>query len=155
MVLQKGFYLFSFFIIFSFQILALAAQDQGLVFATKEITVGGKKLSVAIADSNQKRLYGLMNRSSWGSWQGMLFIFDEEAPRVFWMKNTKLPLSIGFFNKNKVLLNIEDMNPPKSVFQKEVDRAFSKNNAQYALEVPKGWFRKNNIKVGSQLVILN
>ena len=133
--------------------LACANPDKGLVFETKSIKIGNHKLLVAIADNKEKRQKGLMNRSSWGEWQGMLFIFDKEAPRVFWMKNTQLPVSIGFFDKNRILLEVYDLEPPKSVFQKNVDRVFSKKAAQYALEVPKGWYKKQGVTMGKQLVI--
>lgn len=153
MVLQKGFCLFSFLACCLFSFTACAQPAKGPVFATKTIVLGKHKLLVAIADDDPKRIQGLMNRSSWGEWQGMLFIFEEEAPRVFWMKNTQLPLSIGFFSKKKILLEMQDLKPPKSIFQKDVDRAFSKKAAQYVLEVPKGWFENNNVAVGTQLII--
>ena len=153
MVLQKSFCLFSLFVCFLFNFLSSAQPDKGPIFATKSVSLGKHKLLVAIADNKVKRLKGLMNRSGWGEWQGMLFIFEEEAPRVFWMKNTQLPLSIGFFDKNKVLLEIQDLEPTRSIFQKKVDRAFSKKAVQYVLEVPRGWFKKHKVRLGAQLTI--
>ena len=108
---------------------------------------------MAVADDGLKRQHGLMHRSSWGDIQGMLFIFDNEAPRSFWMKNTLLPLSLGFFGEDFKLQEIQDLNPPKSLLQKHVDRAFSKNPARYVLEVPQGWYKRNSIKPGAKLKI--
>ncbi len=34
---------------------------------------------------------------------GMLFIFDQKAPREFWMKNVKIPLDILFVNDKKIV----------------------------------------------------
>jgi len=158
MVLQKGFWVYSFLTLLLLGCSLSSATDKGPDFKVKNITLGSKKLKVAIADTRKKRNYGLMHRKSWGEWQGVLFVFNNESKRSFWMKNTLLPLSIGFLNSEGVLLEFHDMNPPKSVFQKTVDRAFSKWPAKYALEVPQGWFKKHNIKAGpkgSKLIILD
>jgi len=120
-------------------------------FEVKEISVGSKKLNVAIADDREKRGYGLMHRSEWGNLQGMLFIFDYERPQVFWMKNTKLKLSIAFIDKNKKLLEIQDLDPPSLSKDGKIERAFSKSPAMYVLEVPQGWFTENKIKIGTKL----
>ena len=151
MVWQKSSFLLSVFSFLLFTTLACAEPTQGLVFEQKKIKIGNQTILVAIADSDAKRQQGLMNRSSWGEWQGMLFIFKDQALRSFWMKNTQLPLSIGFFDKNRVLKEVHDLDPSKSVFQKDVDRVFSKSLAQYALEVPRGWFKNNSIKPGQTL----
>ena len=150
MAWQKGFFLFSIFAYILSTAPTYAEPDKSLVFEQKNIKIGGKLILVAIADNHAKRQQGLMNRSSWGKWQGMLFIFEDQAVRSFWMKDTRLPLSIGFFNKDKVLKEVYDLNPPKSLFQKEVDRVFSKSLARYALEVPRHWFKNNGIKSGEK-----
>lgn len=150
MVWQKGSFLLSVFAPFLFSALAGAELDKSLVFEQKKINIANKTILVAIADDEIKRQKGLMNRSSWGNWQGMLFVFKDQDRRSFWMKNTQLALSIGFFDKNKVLKEVYDLDPPKSLFQKEVDRVFSKSPAQFALEVPRGWFKNNGIKPGEK-----
>jgi len=72
---------------------------------------------------------------------GMLFVFEFPQKVSFWMKNTEIPLDIGYFDENGRLLEIYKLYPfdetPKS----------SKSNAiKYALEMNQGWFQSHTIK---------
>ena len=77
--------------------------------------------------------------------QGMLFCYPQERVLSFWMKNTTIPLSIAFIDKNKKVVQIEDLNPH------DESSVISKVPSKWALEVNKDWFKKNNINVGSVL----
>lgn len=90
-----------------------------------------------------------MHRKSLDDDKGMLFIFEEERPLSFWMKNTYIPLSIAFFNHRKEIINVVDMEPD-GLFRLKLDSYFSAGPAQYALEMNRGWFKKNDIDVGSK-----
>jgi hypothetical protein len=59
------------------------------------------------------------------------------------MKNTSIPLSVAFLNKNKKIINIEKMEPnqTKIIYK-------SKDLALYAVEVNQGWFELNTVSVG-------
>lgn len=122
-------------------------------FLKKTIQVGKKNLQVEIADSPEKAARGLMFRTSLKENDGMLFIFQNEEIRHFWMKNTFIPLSIGFFDKNKKLVDIQEMQPVTSEMQKNIPTYTSKKPAQFVLEMPSGWFNKNKIRMGSKLKI--
>ena len=61
-----------------------------------ETSVGKTELTVEVADSMKEREKGLMEREKLESGHGMLFQFEDEAPRAFWMKNTKIPLDVIF-----------------------------------------------------------
>ncbi|MCB0378484.1 MAG: DUF192 domain-containing protein [Bdellovibrionales bacterium] len=109
-----------------------------------------KKIEVEIAKNFQDRQQGLMHRTELGKNKGMLFVFPSEQPLVFWMKNTYIPLSIGYFDKNKVLKEIYDMKPQSLLEKVQHTTQYPSNcQCQYALEVNQGWFKKNNIKVGA------
>ncbi len=82
-----------------------------IVFEKEKIKIGNKTITVEIADNHEKQAYGLMHRSSLNTDQGMLFIFSDEQVRSFWMKNTFVPLSIGYFDAQKKLIDIQDMKP--------------------------------------------
>jgi uncharacterized membrane protein (UPF0127 family) len=64
------------------------------------VELGGKRFSVEIADTREKQALGMMYRDHMPSDEGMLFIFQNEAPRSFWMKNTRIPLDILYFDKD-------------------------------------------------------
>lgn len=79
----------------------------------------------------------------------MIFVFREERPRSFWMKNTFVPLAIGYFNEKKELIDVQEMAAAQSEMQTEFPNYVSKGPAKYALEVPKGWFQKHKIPMKS------
>ena len=120
-------------------------------FAKQKIQIGKTQVIVEIADTPEKTSYGLMHRHSLGENDGMLFIFPQEQPLSFWMKNTFIALSIGFFDKEKRLIEIKSMKPAKSEMQTQFETYTSSRPAQYALEMRPGWFEKNHIKVGDKL----
>ena len=66
------------------------------------------------------------------------------------MKNTFLDLSIGYFNKNRTLVDVQEMRAMNSVMTEELPSYTSAKPAMYALEMTKGWFTKNKIKPGAK-----
>ena len=127
------------------------AETQAPHFSKKKITIGKVKLDVEVAETQEQHNYGLMNRNKLPENLGMMFVFDNDEVRSFWMKNTFIDLSIGYFDKNKVLFQILDMQAT-SLMQQDLPSYVSSAPARFALEVPKGWFQKHSIKVGDKFV---
>ncbi len=122
-------------------------------FAKKKITVGTKTLVVEIAESADQHERGLMFRTKMGEDEGMLFIFRNEETRFFWMKNTLIDLSIAYFDKNGVLVDIKEMVSGKGIADTQLPSYPSAKPAKYALEMNKGWFDKNKITIGTKLKV--
>lgn len=131
----------------SFVQVASGAKSE-ILFEKRKIKIGKQVLTVEIADTDAKKSRGLMFRTKLGATEGMLFIFEDEALRSFWMKNTFIPLSIGFFDQKRALVEFFDMEPVKSEMDMSPPNYPTKKAAKYALEVPKGWFQLHKIKVG-------
>lgn len=119
-------------------------------FEKEKIQIGSKKITVEIAKSRAQHEHGLMFRDHLAADSGMLFIFDEEMPLSFWMKNTYIDLSIAYIGKDKKIVDILDMKSTTSIETNYPSYPSSKP-AMYALEMNKGWFAKNQIKVGDLL----
>jgi uncharacterized protein len=102
-------------------------------------------LKVKIADTNARKMQGLMHVRALGSYQGMLFFFDAEEKHCFWMKNTYIPLSIAFLDNDKKIVDIQNMQPLST------EHHCSNSKARYALEVNQGWFEKKNLEVGDRV----
>lgn len=98
-----------------------------------------------LAIKPEERNYGFMNRKNIPDGTGMLFIFEHEQILSFWMKNTPHPLSIAFIDSRGKIRNIYDMKPFS------LSSISSTVSCRYALEVPQGWFAKNNIKPGDSI----
>jgi uncharacterized membrane protein (UPF0127 family) len=129
--------------------LACSAQVNLAALPMKQLGLGVHKVQAEIAATPSDRQQGLMFRTSMPANQGMLFVFDESAGHCFWMKNTPLPLTIGFFDEAGVLINTVDMTPFN-----EASHCPTKP-AKYALEMNQGWFAKNQIKPGIKITGLN
>jgi uncharacterized membrane protein (UPF0127 family) len=91
------------------------------------------RLNIEIADDEYQTQTGLMYRKSMKDDQAMLFIFEDEIPRAFYMKNTQFALDIIFIDSDRKVVNIhKDANP--------LDHTSlpSEGPAQYVLEVNAG-----------------
>jgi len=120
-----------------------AAQSQSLVKIP--LYLNGKEIWAEVAKTPQERAKGLMGRKHLGPQEGMLFIFENEDYHAFWMKDTLIPLSIAFIDKEGRIVRITDMKPLTSESHSPPAPIL------YALEMKKGWFSANGIKVGDIL----
>jgi uncharacterized membrane protein (UPF0127 family) len=118
------------------------------ILPTAQIKVGARALLVELAFEPKTRAKGLMYRDSLHKDEGMLFIYPDSAPRSFWMKNTRMPLSIAFADKAGVIFHIADMQALSTKHTECTD------DAKFALEVNKGWFESNQIVIGDTLSAL-
>jgi uncharacterized membrane protein (UPF0127 family) len=75
----------------------------------------------------------------------MLFIFDNEKVLSFWMKDTKIPLSIAFIDKYGKVTDIFDMKPYS------LKAVTSTEKCKYAIEVNKGFFAESDMTVGDRV----
>ncbi len=101
---------------------------------------------VAIADTENKRNLGLMNVHELPDDGGMLFLFDNEEERSFWMANTPLPLDIIYVNRNMEIVKIYHRTSPYSEQQLP-----SGEPAQYVVEVNGGYAREHDIREGMRI----
>lgn len=115
-----------------------------------EIEINDQRIKVELAENDSDRAYGLMNRLILPENQGMLFIFDQPQPLSFWMKNTKIPLDILYFNENGILVDFVEAIPCQS---DPCPSYPAKQDVQYVLELAKGERARLNIKLGDQLKI--
>ncbi len=148
--MKIGFLLTVFLItMFSFGLSFSQTPEAAPQFDKVKIILGSKKITIDLAQTPTELSYGLMHRQNLPEDSGMLFIFPKQEIRNFWMKNTFVNLSIGFFDKNKKLVDIQEMTAVKSIIE-EPNSYMSKYPAKYALEMPRNWFEKNKIKLGEK-----
>ena len=111
-----------------------------------ELRVAGKKISAEVADEEHERATGLMFRETLGENSGMLFVMPHPGPAGFWMKNTQVPLTIAYLDAAGVIMELHDLEPHNET---PVPSRF--RTIAYALEMPQGWFTKNNIWPGERI----
>ena len=103
-------------------------------------------LDIEIADTDFDIQTGLMYRNSMKKNQGMLFVFDDETERFFYMKNTKIPLDLIYINANKTIVSFQKNAKP-------FDESSLPSNApaKYVLEVNAGLVDVWGIAVGDSI----
>jgi uncharacterized membrane protein (UPF0127 family) len=108
------------------------------------------EFSVAIANSQSKREYGLMNLEKLDKQYGMLFIFDHKQIINMWMKNTKLALDMIFIDENNKIVNVYEGAEPFSLAI-----ISSKKPVQKVLEINANLSKEFGIKNGQKIVYEN
>ncbi len=145
---KKILYLF-FCSIFSSYLNACEIDNRKVInFDSKYVFVKGKnniKVNAKIADTDELRQFGLMKVKNMLKDEGMLFVFEQDGQHCFWMKDTYIPLSIAFIDKNKQIIDIQDMQA-----NSETAHCPSKD-IHYTLEMNQGWFNHNNVKINDVL----
>jgi uncharacterized membrane protein (UPF0127 family) len=106
------------------------------------VSIKGVPLVVHAADDDASRAKGLMHAADLEENSGVLFRWPTSEPRSFWMKDTGIPLDIAFISDTGEIMSIQEMEPfsLKSVV--------SPGPASCALEVNRGWFKKNGLQAG-------
>lgn len=128
-------------------LLALALAGCGTSSVTLRSPTGDKTLTVKVevADDAKEQEKGLMNRTTMDADAGMLFVFKSPQMLRFWMKDTKIPLDILFFDEAGDFVSFAAMQPciadPCPVYK-------SAALSIYALEVNKGYRDEHAIGVG-------
>ena len=112
----------------------------------KYVEINGNKIPVELAVTQQEKAYGLMNRINLTG--GMLFVYDDEKPRQFWMKDTLVPLDIVFIDKNNEIVTIHHALP----CEKDPCKIYQSLPAQYVLEVNYNFTFENNIKESTEVI---
>jgi YVTN family beta-propeller protein len=109
------------------------------------------RLFVEIPDELDEYARGLMFRQHLPLNAGMLFAYNNEEPRTFWMKNTLIPLDMIFLDSNSKIVDIFENVPPCE--QEQCPTYPSEQPAQYVLEVNAGFVNEKDIKIGDRLAI--
>lgn len=108
------------------------------------------KFKVAVADNDNKKMYGLMNLDSLPKDQGMLFPFFHSQVVMMWMKNTRIPLDMIFIDSDNQIASIKHNAQPYSI-----EVISSEKEVNKVLEINGGLSTKLGIKVGQKVKISN
>ncbi|ACB75656.1 protein of unknown function DUF192 [Opitutus terrae PB90-1] len=111
-----------------------------------EIKVGSQPVRMQLAVLEAEMMRGLMERRDLAPDEGMLFVYRRPQRLSFWMRNTPLPLDIGFFNRHGMLEEIYPMHPFDETSVQSRSTMLS-----LALEMNQGWFREHGVKPGAAL----
>ena len=125
--------------------LATVANAVAAEMPTMQLSAGMYLIRAEVANTYDTRATGLMFRRSMAANEGMLFVFPDAELHCMWMKNTLVPLSVAFIDKDGTVVSISDMQP-----QTETTHCASAP-AKYALEMSRGWFSSKGLKAGTRI----
>jgi len=114
------------------------------------VELGGQRYAIEIADDDAERARGLMFRDELAADHGMLFIHERQEPLAYWMKNTKIPLDILYFDDALKLVSQQRDVPPCSLGDRCPPYP-SDAPARYVLELNAGEAARIGLKDGAQL----
>ncbi len=117
------------------------------------VEVKGERFEVTIADDDQSRARGLMFVDELPADQGMFFVFRREAPRAFWMRNTRIALDIIYLNAELEVVDIiKNAKPCRS---QRCPSYPSARPAQYVLELNGGMSDRLGLNTGDTINVGN
>lgn len=117
--------------------------------AEPTVTVAGHTFVVEIADDPKSQQLGLMFRDEMADDHGMVFIFKRSQPRSFWMKNTRIPLDILYFDEHRRLVSMQtDVRPCRT---QQCPGYPSRKPAKYVLEINGGLAEQLGITTGAKM----
>ncbi len=103
------------------------------------LQIGDKDIYVEIADTEEKIKHGLTYRRNLPENQGILFVMPSEETFFLWTDHVYIPLNVGFFNAERELLEVQEMQPDSPLVDTLRRRRYmSHYPCQYVLEVNQG-----------------
>jgi uncharacterized protein len=114
------------------------------------VELSGERFTVEVADDDAERARGLMFRDAMDDSSGMLFLHDREEPLAYWMKNTRIPLDILYFDSARRLVAQQRDVPPCAAGD-GCPSYPSRKPARYVLELNAGQAARLGLQDGEEL----
>lgn len=112
------------------------------------------QFDVEVARTAAQRTRGLMFRKSMPVDRGMIFVFNDDAVRNFWMKNTLIPLDMIFVDKDGQVVSVSaNVQPCREKVPSSCPDYSSTKPARYVLEINAGLAQFHHIQPGSHMDI--
>ena len=117
------------------------------------VILGDAVYLVDLALTGEERGQGLSGRPNLGTDQGMLFVYDDDAPRAFWMPNMHFPLDMVWINSECTVSGVTSNvpNPPLETPRNELPRYPSGDPVRFVLEINAGQAALTGISFGTSV----
>jgi len=118
-----------------------------------EVTGAAKRLRLAVAKDAASRELGLMCVTGLRPQHGMLFVFPEDGPEPFWMKNTLMSLDMIWVDASGTVTSVADRVPASTRTTSDRDVARRTGNGRFVIELAAGEAEKDGLAAGTRLTI--
>jgi hypothetical protein len=137
----------------------LAAPTAAQPLATASVRLGGVTHQLEVASHPASRARGLMGRTDVPATGGMLFVFPDDAPRQFWMRDCLVDIDVAFLDRQGRIVATHRMKvePPRRPGESEEQyqgrlRAYpSLAPARFAIELRAGTLVARGLSVGDHV----
>lgn len=126
------------------------AQTGQVLEETQVSFVGGPTLIAEVADDLEEQVLGLSFRENLKPEHGMLFLYNDQDQRLFWMKDMRFAIDIVWISDG-VVVGIESNVPPPVSGKDELKIYASPADVDAVLEVQAGYMQQQGLTVGSQI----
>ena len=133
------------------------AKLESVEFPRGTVILDGRVLEVQIADTEPRRVRGLMFQEQLPYDQGMFFIFEGEGKYSMWMLNMQFPLDMVWFDEDGEIVHIAESVPPCKTALETATCTSTVTNAEalYILEVTAGYVEEFGVTLDSVLEIIS
>ncbi|MDQ2684123.1 MAG: DUF192 domain-containing protein [Chloroflexota bacterium] len=118
------------------------------------VVVDGIEIEAEIADTSPLQTRGLGYRDGLEPGTGMIFLFDSQSPRSFWMKGMRFCLDIIWIQDGEIVGAAENACPEPGVPDADLTRYRSGVPVETVLEVPAGWMAEHDVGAGANVTII-
>jgi uncharacterized membrane protein (UPF0127 family) len=129
--------------------IAFAVDPLYPTFVHTKISFGKTTVDAAVADTEALRTQGLSGSAMLPDGHGMLFVFPKPGLYSFWMKDMQYPIDMIWITSDKKVSYIENHATPDSYPQTFVSDVPS----QYVVEVPDGFAKAHDVRVGDEVAL--
>jgi len=130
---------------------------ESVEFPKGTVKIDDIALQVQVADTEPRRVRGLMFQNQLPYDQGMIFVFDKAGVYSLWMLNMQFSLDMIWFDQDGNIVHIEkDIQPCKTALETMTCQSYTpEGKATYILEVTAGFVDKFHITKDSKLHIIS
>lgn len=133
------------------------APSMSFASAPIRVVAGAETLTVMaeLAETQDQRTMGLMERRQLPDSAGMLFIYSSDQPATsgFWMFRTRIPLDIAFVDSTGVIRAVRNMVPCTAELAQGCPTYEPGASYRAALEVNPGYLARHKLGVGSRIIL--
>ena len=115
------------------------------------VNIGSMAYLVDLATTPEERSQGLSGRPSLNANAGMLFVYDQNGPRAFWMPYMNFPLDMVWIRADCTVAGItaDVPHPDPATPLSDLPKYPSNDPVRFVLEINAGQAALNNITPGS------
>jgi uncharacterized protein len=119
--------------------------------ATIDVQAPNAGLTLQVAVTQSQRELGLMSVTKLQPHAGMVFVFTQDGPETFWMKDTLIPLDMVFVAADGTVRSIAANVPVVSLLTPDDKIPTRNGNGMFVIELAAGEAAKDGIVPGTRL----